>query len=244
MSAHPQQPTQTATPAPSASASERKHSNTLDHYARWGLWALPVWAALLFAGNVTHQPDFTTDFPGYARYITTTEFEISHLVASIFGAGVGMLGFTALFVALCKGRTAPLALWALVMYVIGTALQIAVFGAAAFAQPAIGRAYLSGHTAEAMAINNDVYGPVLNGTVVPAVLLFLIGIVLFGVAVARSGSLPALAGISLVVAGVMFPLTNIVFDNFLDSIGAVLLLASTAWIAIAGWRTGVLEFRE
>jgi hypothetical protein len=215
------------------------HSDPLYHYARFGLWATLVWAVLLFVGNLSHQPNFKTDFPGYARYITTTEFEVSHLVASIFGAGLGILGFTALFVVLCKGRTALLALFALVLYVIGTAFTIAVFGVAAFAQPAIGRAYLSGHTAAAVAINQDVYGSALNGTAVPATLLFLLGIVLFGVAVARSDLLPKLAGISLVVAGILFPVTAILFDNFLDTIGAALLVVSTAWIAIAGWRAGV-----
>lgn len=58
-------------------------------------------------------------------------------MASIFGAGVGILGLTALFVVLCKGRAAPRALWALVTGVIGNTLTTAVFGVAAFAQPAI-----------------------------------------------------------------------------------------------------------
>ena len=49
-------------------------SSKLDLYARWGIWALPVWTLLLFLGTLTHQPSTQTDFPGYARYITTTEF--------------------------------------------------------------------------------------------------------------------------------------------------------------------------
>jgi hypothetical protein len=214
--------------------------NKLDDYARWGLWALPVWAALLFYGTLTHQPDPTTNFPEYASYITTTEFLISHLVASIFGAGVGMLGLTALFVVLSKERAAPLALWAFVTWVIGNTLATAVFGVAAFAQPAIGRAYLSGHMAEAVAINNDVYGPALFATVLPGLLLLTIGIVLFGVAVVRSGSLPKLAGIGFAVGIVLFA---VVFGpiSFFDfgagqSVGAALIVASTAWIAITGWR--------
>src|SRR6516225_3866829 len=81
-------------------------SSTLEHYARRGLWALPVWALLLFLGTLTHQPSYQTDFPAYARYVTTTEFLISHLVASILGAAIGILGFIALFIVLCKGRAA------------------------------------------------------------------------------------------------------------------------------------------
>jgi hypothetical protein len=212
-------------------------SNKLDDYARWGLWALPVWSLLLFLGTLTHQPSYQTDFPGYARYITTTEFLISHLVASIFGAGVGMLGLVALFVVLCKGRTAPLALWALVTGVIGNTFLTSIFGVAAFLQPAIGRAYLSGHMAEAVAINNDVYGPALFATALPGLLLFTIGIVLFGVAVVRSGSLPKLAGIGFALSAVVFAVIGFVLADIVQSVGAALMVASTVWIAITGWRT-------
>src|SRR5258708_5004401 len=137
----------TTTTSQSATSPTR---NKLEDYARWGLWALPVWAALLAYGTLTHQP--SPQPSGYASYVTTTEFLIHHLVASIFGAGVGILGLTALFIVLCKGRAAPLALWALVLGVIGNMLDTAGFGVAAFAQSAIGRAYLSGHMAEATAI--------------------------------------------------------------------------------------------
>jgi hypothetical protein len=219
-----------------AGSATATRATALDRYAAWGLWALPVWAVLLFYGTLTHQPDPTTDFPGYARYITTTEFEISHLVASIFGAGVGTLGFTALFIVLGKGRTGPLALWGFVAAALGNSIITSVFGAAAFAQPAIGRAYLAGHTAEAIAINDDVYGPALFATALPALLLLTTGIVLFGVAVARSGSLPRWSGVGLALGGVVFAVIGFVLANFVQSIGAALLVASTAWLAGAGWR--------
>ena len=212
-------------------------TNKLDNYARWGIWALPVWMVLLFLGTLTHQPSYQTDFPAYARYVTTTEFLISHLVASIFGAGVGILGLTALFVVLCKGRAAPLALWALVTGVFSNTIGPAGFGVAAFAQSAIGRAYLSGHITEAVAINNDVYGVALFATALPGLLIFAIGIVLFGVAIARFGSLPKLAGIGFALGGVQFAVIGFVLSDFVQSIGAALLVASTVWIAIVGWRT-------
>lgn len=224
----------TPTTSPSATSTTR---NKLDDYTRWGLWALPIWAALLVYGTLTHQPDAATDFPGYARYVTTTEFLLSHLVASILGAGVGMLGLTALFIFLCKGRAATITLWAFVTAVIGNTLVTAVFGAAAFAQPAIGRAYLSGHMAEAVVINNDVYGPALFATALPGLLLITIGIVLFGVAVLRSGSLPKLAGIGFALGGVLFAVLGFLFSDFLQPLGAALMGASAVWIAITGWRT-------
>ena len=223
------------TTMPSLSATNPT-SSKLEHYARWGLWALPVWTLLLFLGTLTHQPSYQTDFPAYARYVTTTEFLVSHLLASILGAGIGILGFTALFIVLCKGRTALLALWALVTGVIGTTITTAVFGVAAFAQPAIGRAYLSGHMAAAVAINNDVYGTALNATALPGLLLLTIGMVLFGVAVIRSGSLPKLAGIGLVVGIVVFGPLGFFLADIVQSVGAALLVVSAVWIAIARWR--------
>ncbi len=36
--------------------------------------------------------------PAYARYIHTPSFLASHLGASLLGTGIGLLGFTALFV--------------------------------------------------------------------------------------------------------------------------------------------------
>jgi hypothetical protein len=220
--------------SPSATSST---NSTVERYARFGLWALPVWTVLLFLGTLTHQPPYNTDFPAYARYVTTTEFLISHLATSILGAAIGILGFIALFIILCKGRTAALALWALVAGVISTTFMAAVYGVAAFAQSAIGRAYLSGHMAAAVAINNDVYGTALNATALPALLLFTIGIVLFGVAVIRSGSLPKLAGIGLVAGIVVFAPLGFVLADVVQSIGAALLVASALWIAIAAWRT-------
>jgi hypothetical protein len=222
---------------PTAQSATSPTRSTLEHYARWGLWALPVWTVLLFLGTLTHQPSTQTDFPGYARYITTSEFLISHLVASILGAGIGTLGLIALFVVLCTGRTASLALWALVTGIIGNTLLTSVFGVAAFFQPAIGRAYLTGHTAEAVAINNDVYGVALLVTALPGLLLFTIGIVLFGVAVVRAGSLPKLAGIGFALGGVLFAVIGFVLSDFVQSIGAALMVGSTVWIALVRWRT-------
>lgn len=210
--------------------------DALTRYVRWGLWALPVWAALLLVSTLTHQPSYQTDFPAYARYITTTPFLISHLGASILGAGIGTLGLSALFVALARSGTPRLALGALVTAILGNTLVTSVFGVAAFAQPAIGRAYLAGQTAAAETINSDIYGPALFATALPGLLLLTVGIVLFGAAAARSGSLPKLAGIGFAISGVLFALIGFVLANFVQTAGAALMVASTVWIAIAGQR--------
>ncbi len=59
--------------------------------------------------RVTQQPDVETDVAGYARYITTGEFLLSHLVASIGGAALAVLGVMAAAVFLAAGRVRRLA---------------------------------------------------------------------------------------------------------------------------------------
>ena len=106
----------------------------IEMYARRGVWALPIWGVLLFYGTFTHQPPYQTEFEAWSRYVTTTEFRVSHLVASILGAAIGIIGFIALSVALSP-RAPRLATWALVTGVLGNTLTTAIFGVAAFAQP-------------------------------------------------------------------------------------------------------------
>ena len=226
--------TRGALAAPAAPASAR--ADDLERYARGGLWALPLWAGLLSVSTLTHQPSYTTDFPAYARYVTTTPVLLSHLGASILGAAIGLLGLVALFIVLARGRRSALALAGLVTSVVATSLTTSVFGVAAFAQPAIGRAYLAGHTDQAIAINGDVYGVPLFATALPGLLLFALGIGLFGAAVARSGWLPRWAGIGFALGGVLFAIVGFLFGD-LQPFGGAVMAASTAWIAYRAGRT-------
>jgi hypothetical protein len=196
------------------------------------VWAAPIWAALLFLGTLEHQPPPQTAFPEYASFITTTTFLISHLVASILGAAFGTLGLAALFVILVQRGAGALAMWAFVLFVVGNTLATSVFGAAAFAQPAIGRMYLAGQTAQAVALQDDVYGAPLFATALPGVLLLTIGLILFGVAVARAGWVPRWAGIILAVSGPLFGIIGLILASVVQSVGAAGLIVSTAAIAV------------
>jgi hypothetical protein len=203
----------------------------LETNARRGLWATVVWAALLCYATFTHQPPYKTDFAAWARYVTTTEFLVEHLLGSIVGAGVGTLGFTALAIALTERGAQHLAAWALATTVLGNTLVIAVFGVAAFAQPAIGRAFLAGH-ADAAALYDDVNGVPLMITAASGMLLLSAGLVLGGVGVARSGLGPRLAGAAIAVGGPLFAIVGVIMADFVQSIGAALLAmgtAGTAW---------------
>src|SRR4051794_8480565 len=152
---------------------------------RRGLWLLVAWALLLLLATLSHQPPYMTQFAAWSRYVTTDEFLASHLVGSILGAGLGALGFMALSVVLAAHGAERLATWALITAVLGDVAVVAVFGVGAFAQPAIGRAYLAGHH-DVRALYDDVNGTPLFATAAPGVLLLSIGLVLYGVAVIRT----------------------------------------------------------
>ncbi len=74
----------------------------LHRWARRWVWLLPMWGVLLALSTLTHQPDYDADFEGYADYITTTGFLLSHLLASIGGAVLAVIGAVALAVALAS----------------------------------------------------------------------------------------------------------------------------------------------
>ena len=206
--------------------------------ARLGLWALPVWAALLFASTLTHQPNPKTDLADWSRYVTTPEFLASHLVASILGAAIGALGLVALGAVLASRGHPRAGLWTMVTGVFANVLTVAVIGIAAFAQPAIGRLYLAGHTAQAsLLVNTVVDGGWLTVTAVIGTVLLATSVVVSGVAVARTGSLPRAAGIGFATSIVLFGIGALP-DNFLETIGCVLMIASTVWIAAAAGHRG------
>ncbi|HUL25339.1 MAG TPA: hypothetical protein VLW44_06175 [Streptosporangiaceae bacterium] len=216
----------------------RNGTSPFARMVRQGLWALPVWAALLFYGTLTHQPPPQTQLAAWSRYVTTPEFLASHLIASILGAAIGIIGMVALAVFLADHRRPRAAVWGLVTGVLGTTFVTAVFGIAAFAQPAIGRDYLAGHTTAARAMYYAAaQGTWLAVTAFTGAALVAASLVIFGVAVARTRPLPRIAGIGLAVSGPLFAIIGAALDNFIESIACALLIVSTAWIATAARRT-------
>jgi hypothetical protein len=205
---------------------------------RLGLWALPAWAVLLFYGTLSHQPPPQTRFAAWARYVATPEFLASHLIGSILGAAIGILGMVALAAFLADHRRPLAAVWGLVTGVLGNTLVAAIFGIAAFAQPAIGRDYLAGHTTAAHAMYYAAaQGAWLVATAFTGAALVAASLVIFGVAAARTRPLPRLAGIGVAVGGPLFAVLGVALDNFVESIACAILIACTMRIATAARRT-------
>ena len=202
-------------------------------FGRRTLWALPVWAALLFLGTLTHQPDAQTQFAAFADYVTTPQFLASHLIASILGAAIGSVGVVGLLLYLQDTRVMGRAAAGMVATVVGNTATSAIFGVAAFAQPAMGRAFLAGQ-ANAPDFYNAVYGLPLFGTAVVALLFFMAGGVFAGSAIAGSGRLPRWAGWVYAISTVAFVLSNFLVPVG-QSVASALLFAATVAVA---WRAG------
>jgi hypothetical protein len=205
--------------------------------ARLGLWALPVWAALLAVSTITEQPHWQTHPADWSRFVTTPEFLASHLVASILGAAIGALGMVALGAVLARRGHPALGLWTMVTGVVANVLAASVVGVAAFAQPAIGRNYLAGHTASArLLIKTAANGGWLTATVGISALLLIISVVVAAVGVTRTPSLPRVAGIGFAASMALFALAQVPDKGPWQAIAGALMTASTVWIAVAGRR--------
>ena len=213
-------------------------SNRVRSFVRVAIWALPVWAAMLFLGTLTHQPDPQTEFADFAAYVTTSQFLFSHLVNSIAGAAIGSIGMIALTFHLLDSRAAGKAITGMVAAVAGNTLTASVFGAAAYAQPAVGHAFLNGKQ-DALDYYNLVYSAPLFGTAVLGLLLFLVGGVFTGIAITKSGRFPRWTGWVYGIAMVAFAIVSFVY-NVAQTFTIVLIFASTLVVA---WNVARRDFR-
>jgi hypothetical protein len=207
-------------------------------FGRAALWALPIWAAMLFAGTLTHQPDVHKDFAGFAKYVTTSEFLWSHLINSITGAAIGSIGTVAMVLYLQDTPAAGRAIVGMTATVLGNTLTSAIFGEAAFTQTALGRAYLAGNQT-APALYDAVYSAPLFLTVVVALLLFIIGGIFIGLAIASSGRFPRWAGWVYAIASLAFVLSNFTIPEGQTPFSILLFIATVvvAWTASRQPRT-------
>ena len=204
----------------------------LKEWSRRWVWLLPAWGVLLAVSTVTHQPSYDTDFEGYADYVTTAPFLVSHLVASIGGAVLAVVGSVALVVALAATPAARTALRGLMAFLGAQVLVVAGFAVAAFFQPAIGRAFHDGHDAVSRAVNKDVYGTELLATIGAGLLLFIVGAALLGRAANRSGLVPVWAGRMFALAVPAFAIAGFTLE-ILQPLAGLLIAVSTAAMARA-----------
>lgn len=202
-------------------------------FARRAIWALPVWAALLFLGTLTHQPDPQTAFGDFAAYVTTNQFLVSHLLNSILGAAIGSIGVIGLMLYLQDSKVVGRAITGMVATVAANTLTASIFGVAAFAQPAMGRAFLAGQE-NALDFYNSVYAAPLFLTALVSLLLFIAGGIVTGIAITRSGRWPRWTGWVYAITTTGFVLSNFVFPVGQSVVSALLFIATV----VVAWRAG------
>ena len=203
-----------------------------------GLLGLPLYGALTFFSSLNPQPDPNTHYDAWARFVTTDFYVLKHLFASILGTILVIFGTFALSAYLATSRAGRMGLTAMVVAVLGTALFLTVGGVSTFAVPEQGQAHVLGID-EYREMPTILAETVMMATMGVGMLLMLVGNVLLGVAVWRSGTLPKWAG-ALWVAGSALPLLCMVYallpigaDRTPPTvpIGAVLLVIGGAWMA-------------
>ena len=171
-----------------------------------GVWLLPVFGALMAWATFEHQPDPTSEFRSWSQFVTTDRFLAGHLVGSILGQAIYVLGAAALTAAvLPTTRRQREALTGIVLAVLGSAGLLAGFGTAAFAQPAIASLELAGG-ADARQLYDDVYATPAMITLLGGAALFALSTVLLARS-AAAGSAPRWATLAFGASG---PLVGII----------------------------------
>jgi hypothetical protein len=221
---------------------ERLRGATLnDAVERWvdrGLWLLPIYGGLTLVATWTHQPDPAVDLAAWSEYVTTGWFYVSHLLGSLLGLAIGTLGVVALGLRVAHdGRRPRAAMTAVVLHVVGAAVVLALFGVAAFVQPAMGEAFLAGQGAV-----QDWHAAVFDGssTLGPA----LVGLVAFSSAsVVTAWALRGVPRVPSWVAatyGVSAPLIGLfgVAVGVLQTVGSLALVVGGVSLAVRLRRGG------
>jgi hypothetical protein len=203
-------------------------------WIRTGLFALPAYGILTVWATLEPQPDQASDPEGWARFVGSSSYLASHLVGSITGTILAIFGTFALGVYLASSRSPRLALTGMTLAVAAHALFVVPGAISAFATPAIGRAYLAGNT-QVMELE---FPAAMTAIVAFGLLLALVGNVLLGVAVWRSGTLLRWAGALWIAGAFIFYVLGAVLGMATTGaslptqpVGAALMALSGGWIA-------------
>jgi hypothetical protein len=218
---------------------------------RWisiGLLGLPFYGVLTFWSSMNPQPDPSTHYEAWSRYVTTDHYVLTHLFGSIIGLILAIFGTFALGAYLTRSRAGRLGLAAMVITVLGSALFLPVMGVSTFSAPEEGQAYLAG--IEEFRDLPEIFADAVAAlTSLLFVVLIFVGNVLLGVAVWRSGVMPKWAGALWASGAVfMYPL-GLVYAATIGPqstpptvlVGAALLVIGGGWIAMSVLRRPFAE---
>jgi hypothetical protein len=204
-------------------------------WIRAGLLGLPLYGLLTLWASREPQPNPDTEYEAWARFVTTDEYVLTHVLGTGLGVILVIFGTFALGAHLAGTRAARSGLVGMVLAVFGQSIFLFFGGVSAFGSPMEGQAYLAGMNLGELP--QSTAGNVQNIVLLLAILLCLVGNVLLGIAVWRSGSLPRWAGALWIVAALLMYPFGIVLGALTTGatpvtvpIGAGLVTVAGAWM--------------
>ncbi len=170
---------------------------------RLGILALPLGAVLLIAGRIVFgpYPDSPDDLRAYAELVSSSQAALSSFLAAV-GQLLLIFGFFALYACMAGGRAERWAFFGMILCVPGIASAFAYSLGASGIEAVAAEQYLEGQQA-VFAEWFDLFdwSSIFSLVLIPG--FFSIGLVLFGVAIWRSQTLPQGAAI-LWFASILF----------------------------------------
>ena len=211
-----------------------------------GLIGLSVYGVLVAVGTWRPQPDQDADPLAWARFVSSTQYAVEHVLSNVVGGVLVVLGTVALGACLASGRSARWGLSGMVLVVVANVLFLVPGGLSTFTTPAIGEAYVGGNR-EVMLLE---FSPVLDVVLVLGLLCALVGNLVLSVAMWRSETVPRGAALLWAASAVVFYLLGAALGMattgaslLTQPLGGLLLAVAAAWVAraVAGARGGPEE---
>jgi hypothetical protein len=203
---------------------------------RLGVLALPLAGLLALVGLYSSFQLGTGGIlsTGDNQAIVGNGYYVSQLLGNALALTVLIFGVMALYAYLANSIVRTLALGAMVLSIIGIALQLIGLGVLAFAIPGLSQSFLEGHTESINILDYIFEGPFGIVTTL-ALLLYLAGFILWGVAIWRSGVLPKWAGVLIAAHAPLLIFGPVSVAG--PVVGAVLALLGGGWVALSVLRS-------
>lgn len=206
---------------------------------RLGILLLPIAFTLILVGTAIGYPGSDPNsVQGYAELVSSTRYAIGAFLISV-GFLLSIFGYVALYAYVASGRARLWPAVAVVLCVIGAASGFAHFAGTPGPEAVAAQQYLEGQRA----VLEEWYVAVDWSFVLRTfsfAVLFPIGLIVFGVLIWRSASLPQGAAI-LWIAHVLLFLGNGPLGWWVGAISFLLAIIAGGWISWTVWRQPASE---
>ena len=201
---------------------------------RLGILAVPVGAALLIVATVIRGPfpESPEDVQAYAEFASSSSTSVSYLLSSM-GQLLLIFGFVALYACMAAGRAERWAFFGMLLCVPGIASAFAYSAGTSGIEAVAAEQYLEGQQA-VLEVWYDLFDWTSILSLILNPVLFSIGLILFGVAIWRSQTLPQGAAI-LWLASILF-LNAVPLTWWAEVIAFLSVTIAGGWISWVVWR--------